>query len=148
MPGTLGWLVCTAHKTDGTPCKAPVVRGARVCIKHGAAAGHVRAAAYARLERLVDPAISTLREAMLRGDSHSVRLKAAESILDRAGIVAEQKLEVDNQVTIRVSYEDVEMAKHVVDGTIIDQVPMLSNGQNGHQKTAPKGGDENGAEGD
>lgn len=145
MPGTIGWLVCTAHKTDGTPCKAPVVRGARVCIKHGAAAGHVRAAAYARLERLVDPAISTLRETMMRGESHAVRLKAAESILDRAGIVAEQKVEVDNQVTIKVSYEDVEVAKAIV---IEHEPKALTNGQNGHEKTPPKRGDENGAEGD
>lgn len=99
------------------------MRGSRVCRAHGGAAGHVREAARLRLERLVEPAIGTVREMMLRGDSHAVRLKAAESILDRAGIVAAQQVEVDNQVTITVSYEDVEMAKHIV-----DVVPMLTDG--------------------
>ena len=74
-------------------------------------AGHVREAARLRLERLVDPAISTVREMMLRGDSHTVRLKAAESILDRAGIIAEQKVEV----TVTVTYEDVALAHSIVD---------------------------------
>ena len=109
------WFVCTAHKTNGERCRAPAMRGARVCQAHGGMAGHVREAARARIERLVEPAIGTLREVMLRGDSHTVRLKAAESILDRAGIVAEQKVEVDNQVTVRVSYEDVELAQTIVD---------------------------------
>jgi hypothetical protein len=102
-------------------------------------AGHVREAAKARIERLVEPAIGTLREVMLRGDSHSVRLKAAESILDRAGIVAEQHVEVDNQVTVRVSYEDVELAR-----TIVEHVPML---QDGNGKAPHTGGaEDNGRE--
>jgi len=89
------------------------------------------------LERLVDPAISTVREMMLRGETHSVRLKAAESILDRAGIVAEQKVEVDNQVTVTVSYEDVALAH-----SIIDVTPILTNGTNGHQKSPSEEGPE------
>jgi len=135
MAGTQGWLVCTAHRSDGSPCRAPVIRGARVCYKHGGAAGHVRDAARARLNQLVDPAISTVREVMLRGESHAVRLKAAESILDRAGIVAEQKVEVDNQVTVTVSYEDVALAH-----SIIDVQPILTNGTNGHQKSPSEEG--------
>lgn len=133
------WFVCTAHKTTGEPCRAPAMRGSRVCQAHGGMAGHVREAAKARIERLVEPAIGTLREVMLRGDSHSVRLKAAESILDRAGIVAEQHVEVDNQVTVRVSYEDVELAR-----TIVEHVPML---QDGNGKAPHTGGaEDNGRE--
>jgi hypothetical protein len=115
MPGTIGWLVCTARRTNGEPCRAPVIRGARVCRAHGGLAGHVREAARLRLERLVEPSIGTVREIMLRGETHAVRLKAATEILDRAGIVAEQKVEVDNQVTITVSYEDVELARNVIE---------------------------------
>lgn len=138
MPGTIGWMVCTAHRQDGEPCRAAAIRGARVCKVHGGMAGHVREAARLRLERLVEPSIGTLREIMLRGDSHTVRLKAAESILDRAGIVADQQVNVDNQVTITVSYEDVEMAKHV-----IEAMPALGNG---HEKAPHAGGAENGLE--
>ena len=83
---------------------------------------------------LVDPAISTVREMMLRGESHTVRLKAAESILDRAGIVADQqKLEVDNQVTITVSYEDVALAQSIVDVT---PIAITDAARNGHSNGA------------
>lgn len=142
MPGTVGWLVCTAHRTDGTPCRAPVVRGARVCRAHGGLAGHVRDAARRRLETLVDPAIGTLRSVMLRGETDTVRLKAAESILDRAGIVNDKAIEVDNQVTVTVSYEDVALAQSIVDvpHQVIEQV-ALNGHSNGHEKTAPQDGD-------
>ena len=65
---------------------------------------------------------------MLRGDSHTVRLKAATEVLDRAGIIAEQKVEVDNQVTVTVSYEDVALAKSIID------VPISA--LNGHSNGA------------
>lgn len=96
------------------------MRGSRVCSKHGGMAKQVREAAAARIDRLVDPAISTLREMMLRGESHSIRLRAAESVLDRAGIKAPEEVVVDNQVTIRVEYADVVTeAKAVVDGEVL-----------------------------
>jgi hypothetical protein len=60
------------------------------------------------------PAVSKLRTLMLRGESHAIQLKAAESILDRAGIVAQQQVDVDNHVSITVSYQDVELAKRIV----------------------------------
>ena len=125
--------------TKGEPCKAPVMRGARVCKMHGGMAGHVRDAARLRLERLVDPAISTVRELMLRGETHTVRLKAATEVLDRAGIIAEQKLEVDNQVTVTVSYEDVALAQSIVDVPIA----ALNGHVNGHSngQAAPQDGD-------
>lgn len=78
---------------------------------------------------------------MLRGETHAVRLKAATEILDRAGIVAEQKVEVDNQVTITVSYEDVELARNVIEHKALEPP--------GNGKTPHAGGaeDRNGAEG-
>ena len=118
------------------------MRGARVCQAHGGMAGHVREAAKARIERLVEPAISTLRSVMLRGETDTVRLKAAESILDRAGIVNDKAIEVDNQVTVTVSYEDVALAQSIVDvpHQVIEQV-ALNGHSNGHEKAAPQDGD-------
>ena len=73
-----------------------------------------------RLETLVMPAISTMRQMMLRGETHTVRLRAAEQILDRAGIVAKQEVEVDNNVNVTVTYSDVVTeAKAVVEGNVI-----------------------------
>jgi hypothetical protein len=98
-------------------------------------APHVREAARLRIERLVEPAISTVRQVMLRGETDTVRLKAAESILDRAGIVADQQVNVDNQVTIRVEYADVVTeAKAVVDGEVlaVSYAELPEPEQNGH----------------
>jgi hypothetical protein len=103
---------------------------------HGGSTRHIKGAANRRLEELVMPSISKLRTLMLRGESHSVQLKAATEILDRAGIVAPQQVEVDNQVTISVSYQDVELAKRVIDATStsIDVSYSLPDGEgtNGH----------------
>jgi hypothetical protein len=41
---------CTAHRTDGAPCKAWAIRGGRVCAAHGGRAPQVRDAARRRLE--------------------------------------------------------------------------------------------------
>jgi len=40
---------CTAHRTNGLPCRAWAVRGAVVCVAHGGAAPQVRRAARRRL---------------------------------------------------------------------------------------------------
>lgn len=40
---------CTAHRTNGEPCRAWAVRGATVCVTHGGAAPAVRAAAARRV---------------------------------------------------------------------------------------------------
>ena len=80
------------------------------------------------------PSVSKLRTLMLRGESHAIQLKAAESILDRAGIVAQQQVDVDNHVSITVSYQDVELAKQVLEreaNTIVYDALLEPEG-NGH----------------
>jgi len=41
---------CTAHRSDGAPCRAWAIRGGRVCSVHGGRAPQVREAARRRLE--------------------------------------------------------------------------------------------------
>jgi hypothetical protein len=147
MPPADHWVVCKAKRSDGQPCRSPAIKGGRVCRVHGGSTRHIREAANKRIDELVMPAVSKLRVLMLRGESHAIQLKAAESILDRAGIVAERKVELDNQVTISVSYQDVELARQVLatngvsEPSVIDVSYALGDGQ---EKTAPKGGQSNG----
>jgi hypothetical protein len=79
------WNVpCTAHRsTDGLPCRAWSVRGARVCRVHGGMIPHVRRAAAARIELLkaarrmnADPA----RLAQLIGWEYGLRTRMRDLI--------------------------------------------------------------------
>lgn len=108
---------------------------------HGGSTKHVKDAAAKRLDELVMPSISKLRTLMLRGETHGVQLKAATEILDRAGIVARQEVDVDNQVTVTVRYADVvqEALKVVKRGTIDVGYAELPPG-NGHEKAPENGG--------
>lgn len=67
-------------------CKKTAVPGATVCPTHGGSAPQVRAKAAQRLLSLVDPAISRLEDEMGAADKAADRIKAANSILDRAGV--------------------------------------------------------------
>ena len=93
-----GRLVCNAHLLkDATKlCRAPIVGGMRVCRLHGGASPQAKKAARVRLADLVDPAITTLALVMADKTAKDVdRLRAADSILDRAGVIRGQKITVD-----------------------------------------------------
>lgn len=78
---------CTAtSKTTGDRCGAMAVSGARVCTYHGGGAPQVKRKAQLRLLELVEPAIATLAREMTTADKSSDRQRAANSILDRAGM--------------------------------------------------------------
>lgn len=89
-----GRLLCHAHRTgDGAACRAPALRGMKVCRMHGGATKQARMAAKLRLAELVDPAIGTLARVMVNAAKDSDRMRAADSILDRTGYGRVQKVE-------------------------------------------------------
>lgn len=79
-------LQCTAHTSSGAKCKMARVPGATVCRYHGGAAPQVQRKARLRLAELIDPAIATLAREMANADRSSDKQRAANSILDRAGV--------------------------------------------------------------
>ena len=98
-----GRLVCNAHLLkDATKlCRAPIVGGMRVCRLRGGPSPQAKNAARVRLADLVDPAITTLALVMADKTAKDVdRLRAADSILDRAGVIRGQKITVDESVNI------------------------------------------------
>ena len=58
-----------------------------MCRMHGGAAPQVKRAAQLRLLELINPAIATLAREMAQADRSVDRQRAANSILDRAGVV-------------------------------------------------------------
>jgi hypothetical protein len=88
-------------------CKRAAIVGGAVCNMHGGKTPSVMQRARERLLELVDPAISELARLVRQADGDSVKLAAIRDVLDRAGFRPADLVAVDNQVTIRVSYEDV-----------------------------------------
>ena len=85
---------CSAHSKTGERCKNKAVPGANVCRFHGGAAPQVKRRAALRLLELVEPAVATLAREMAGADKSSDRQRAANSILDRAGIARSQQVDV------------------------------------------------------
>ncbi|WP_374460766.1 hypothetical protein [Microbacterium sp.] len=82
---------CTAHaRSTGERCGNRPIPGGTVCRFHGGGAPSVKRKAALRLASLVEPAIGTLARVMVQGQSEAVRVRAANSILDRAGITRAQ----------------------------------------------------------
>lgn len=79
-------VICGRKTRAGTPCQKSPIKGATVCRLHGGAAPQVKRAAKLRLLELVDPAIATLARIMATSPNEALRLKAADSILDRGGL--------------------------------------------------------------
>lgn len=87
---------CTAtSKQTRERCKQSAIAGGTVCRFHGGGAPSVKRKAALRLAQLVDPAIATLGREMVKADKSSDRQRAANSILDRAGITRGQSSELD-----------------------------------------------------
>ena len=122
---------CHAHSSrTGLPCKRWAVPGTTVCSIHGAGAPHVKEAARRRLEELILPAIATLRRLINSADTDATALAAARDLLDRVGMgKTADKLQVDNEIRISVSYQDVGLVPPPGASHALRNGHALTNGQ-------------------
>lgn len=96
-------------------CRKRAISGGRVCRTHGGGAPQVKRKAALRLIELIDPAIATIARVMTDQNAKpSDRLRAAENVLDRAGVPRStevtntdtaQELLVERLITIRDTRE-------------------------------------------
>lgn len=110
MQKPLPAVQCTANRRDGHRCEAWSMAGATVCLKHGGHLPNVKAAAEARKDAarlklidMVEDATGVIEYLMQYGTQEQIRLKAAESVLDRAGIKGGADITVDHQLTLAPS---------------------------------------------
>ena len=88
---------CTAmSKQNQRRCRRAATPGTNVCANHGSRAPQVKQAAKLRLLGLVDPAIATLAREMTQAAKSSDKQRAANSILDRAGIARTAEVQVED----------------------------------------------------
>jgi HEAT repeat protein len=96
--------VCTAHRTNGEPCKKAPILGGMVCDVHGGRAPQVRKSAQDRLAEMVDPLLTELFRIAQSGDNDAVRLAAIKDALDRAGYKPIERQQVDQTGEISLRY--------------------------------------------
>lgn len=84
---------CVAIQPSGFACYRKPIPGGNVCEKHGGAAKQVKRAAQLRLAALIEPAIATLAREMVQADKSVDRQRAANSLLDRAGVTRQNEVE-------------------------------------------------------
>ena len=106
-------------KQTGDRCGQPAIKGGTVCPWHGGGSPNVKARANLRLLQLVDPALSRLATIINDGDD-DVAVRAANSILDRAGIV--RRADIDPAAATALLIErlrEMRDAHTVVEGEVI-----------------------------
>lgn len=87
---------CRAHNRQGKPCGNYAIPGGMVCKMHGGAAPKVRDKARMRLIALIDPALNVLADVMQDEKAdHADKIRAANSVLDRAGYGRVQTIDVE-----------------------------------------------------
>ena len=99
---------CTARSSrTGKPCQRAPIVGGTVCATHGGRAPQVRRAAEARIAALVHPSLDTLARALEADDIHAA-IRAARDLLDRAGIGAPSRVELEHELRIGPIVEELE----------------------------------------
>lgn len=87
---------CTARRRSGEPCRNAPMLGSNVCRMHGGAAPQVKRAAQMRILQASDKAAVRLIEMMQdKTIPPAVQLAAARDLLDRAGLIGKQEIELD-----------------------------------------------------
>lgn len=86
----------------GEQCGKWSLKGSTVCDRHGGSLPSVQEAAAKRIEEarkqlmgMAPTAAEVINDIMLSGDNDAVRLKAAQDILDRTGILKGQEVTMD-----------------------------------------------------
>ena len=90
--------ICSAHRTNGEPCRKTAVRGTEppLCMSHGAAAPAVRRKARVRLELAADRMAKELLGIASADDAPpAVKLAAIRDALDRAGLSSKTAVEIE-----------------------------------------------------
>ena len=115
----------TSHQTTHR-CARAAKPGGYVCASHGGNSPQVQAKARFRLIALIDPAIAVLADEMENAKSSIDRQRAANSILDRAGVA--RRTEVDHggaRALLVERLQAVLAARDVVEGSAEDVTDAL-----------------------
>lgn len=97
-----GRLLCTGRRRNGKPCRAPAVTGQTTCRLHGGASPQAKRAARDRLADEADPSIARLVHERDHAPAAADRIRAANSLLDRAGLSRRQAIDVSSTTYVSI----------------------------------------------
>ena len=125
---------CTARRRSGEPCRNAPMLGSNVCRMHGGAAPQVKRAAQMRILQASDKAAARLVEMMQdKTIPPAIQLAAARDLLDRAGLIGKQEIELDVRlqkfeqialdILVDVDEDDDlgEVDDNVIDAEVVDE---------------------------
>ena len=127
--------LCTAHvRKTGAPCPRYATTGTRVCSAHSGTANHVRNAASRRIETDRDKLLNSRPEAIdtslacIRDEDAlwADKVRAATAILDRAGMPAGLKLEVERSSDLKPAVLTLMQNPPVMHGETLDAVQVIT----------------------
>lgn len=138
---------CIKMKRDGTRCNRWSIRGITVCAVHGGKrpnmqkqAATIIEAARLKILGLADEAVDVLDDLIKPGTNDAIRLKAAQDILDRAGIkgTIDVNVEVEHRVNAgeivaqrlaRLAKKNADDAEDIIDAEFVEEVVETEAGE-------------------
>jgi hypothetical protein len=130
--GLVEAVYCTAHRTNGEPCKRRPIKGGTVCATHGGRAPQVKEAARRRIEAASDRAAAAMVRLMEDPETpHAVKLAAARDLLDRNDLTGKTAVEVTvkpweamlGDILITPDMGGADALSAVVEGEVEDDEP-------------------------
>jgi hypothetical protein len=117
---------CRAKSSrTGQPCRRWAILGGNVCPTHGGSIHRVKLSAQQRLAEMVDPALTSLADLVIRADNDAIKLAAIKDVLDRAGFKPRERVETSGKVVIEIVYADAVDGPHILEmpalGAAVDQ---------------------------
>lgn len=108
--------LCTAHRSDGQPCRAYAIHGGTVCVAHGGAAPQVKRAAAERLAEARDTALEKFGDCLAAGTVDpkvllDASVKLTELVETLQGRVARRE---EQRQTVYADLSDEELERAIV----------------------------------
>jgi len=115
-------------KHTGQPCMLPAMSKQDVCQHHGGKSSGPKRAARLKLLDLIEPALATLaREMASTTNKPADRIRAAENILDRAGVSRVHTIETDDARALLMM--KIEEARAQAEQTVQDMSKELESNE-------------------